>query len=436
MSIETIRKEGPTPQHRLYAEDEIDLMALCAGLWRRKWLIVSTAAGSMLVALAYLLLTSPVYESVAHLRPPLSSQLVSINETELLEVTPQDAFSRVVFEARSLSTQRAVFNQLIGELLEEQPANEEEAERHFLRTFAPALKVDISGLGKNDVLAETRMAIQFQHTNNIATAKVANALAREAENRALKGILDDLQTLLETRINILESRIEQSADILKLNDSDSIVRLREDDKLQRLELKDKIDALTRKAQQLRRDRIAELGEALTVAQRLSIEEPTTMQILSRPDSVGSVSVSAELSGEGEPLYLRGTRMLQAEIDTLKQRESDAHTVPELRDLEEQLALLEHNRRIEILQAREDYHALATNTDSLRAEISLLRGHLNASYDSVRMARVDQPAIVRTVPVKPRKALVLALAIVAGGMLGVLIALVMAAVENRRSPEPA
>ncbi|MEQ8803239.1 MAG: hypothetical protein RLP45_14470, partial [Haliea sp.] len=305
--------------------------------------------------------------------------------------------------------------------------------QHFLRAFTPALSINIDGLGKNDVLAETIMSIRFQHTDAQLAAEIANALAATAHSRALASVMDELRALLETRIRMLESRIARSADILKRRDKDTIVRLQEEDELKRLQLQDQIAALTTKARQLRADKVAELEEALAIARSLDITEPAILQMLSRRENGReSVSVSADLStGQGDPLYLRGSRMLQAELAVLEKRTTDAHMVPELRDLQEQLDLLAQNRRIEILQARENYEALADNTDALRAEISQLRELLAASYDAVHLARVDQPAIARSAPIRPRKSLTLAIAIVAGGMLGVLVALVMGAVENRR-----
>ena len=416
-----------------WADDEIDLFELAAGLWQRKWIVLGIIGAALALAVVYLLLTSPVYEPTAHLRPPLASQLVAIKETGQLELPPDEAFNRVVFEARSLDTQREVFLAFSQRLLNEPATGQNQVKQHLLRAFAPALTINIDGLGKNDILAETTMSIRFQHTDPQLAADVANDLAATAQSRALASVTDELRTLLKTRIRMLESRITQSADILKRRDQDTIVRLQEADELKRLQLQDQIAALTAKARQLRADKIAELEEALAIARSLDITEPATLHMLSqRENGRGSVSVSADLStGERNPLYLRGSRMLEAELAALGKRTSDAHMAPELRDLEEQLDLLAHNRQIEILQTRENYDALVGNTETLRAEISQLRELLAGNHENVQLARVDQPAIASSVPIKPKKTLTLAIAILAGGMLGVLVALIMGAVENRR-----
>ncbi len=421
--------------------EEIDFYELGVGLWQRKWIVLGITAVFFALAIAYLIQTTPVYESATRLRPPLASQLVAINETGQLELLPSDAFNRVVFEARSLDTQQQVFLNFRDRLLEKQISEREKLDQRFLRGFAPALSINIDGLGKKDVLAETTMSIRFQHTDPQIAAEIANALAATAQSRALAGVMDELQTLLATRIRMLESRITRNAEILQRKDEDTIVKLQEQDELKRRQLKDQIAALRAKARQLRADKMTELEEALAIARTLKVTEPATLQMLSRRDNgTESVSVSADLStGPGDPLYLRGSRMLEAELSMLKQRSSDDHMVPELRDLQEQLQLLEHNRRIDILKARENYEALADNTDALRAEISQLQELLAASYEDVRLARVDQPAIARSTPVRPKTSLVLAIAAVAGLILGALAALILGAAENRRqrlAPEAA
>ncbi|WP_027950386.1 Wzz/FepE/Etk N-terminal domain-containing protein [Haliea salexigens] len=421
-----------------WADDEIDLFELVVGLWRRKWVVLAVIAVALALAAAYLLLTTPVYESSARLRPPLASQLAAINETGQLTLSPEEAFGRVIFEARAISTQRQVFDAFKERFLNSNARSDALAEQYFLLNFLPASSTKVDGSGKNDVLAETTATITFKHADNQFAADISNALATAARSRARAGVLDDLRVVMETRIRVLESRIVLGADELKRNDQDTVVQLQEADELRRRDLQDQIAALTRKTRQLRLDKITELQEALAIAQSLGIEDPVTMHMMSNRDGGNeSVAFRAELSdGTRDPLYLRGSRMLEAELAALEQRTSDAHMEPRLRDLQEQLDLLEKNRRIELLQGRENYEALAENTGALRAEITQLRNFLAASYADVKMARVDKEAVARKTPIRPKKALTVAIALIAGTMLGILIALVMAAVQNRRQPPPA
>lgn len=421
----------PTAENPAWAGDDIDLLELGEKLWNRKLIVLAVTASAILLAVIYLLLSNPLYESTVRLRPPLASQLAAINETGQLELTAEEAFNRVVFEARSLEAQREVFETFSERLLAQNAVGQEEPEQYFRRKFAPSVRIVIESLKPDTVLAETTLSIPFRHTDSQLAADIANALAATAQARARQSVLDDLSVLLQTRIQLLEASVTQSAETLKQADQDEIVRLREEDELRRRTLEDQIKALTDKAYQLRLDRISELEEALAIAKRLDITEPATLHMLSSGKSGGSIAVSADLSNTSQdPLYLRGSRMLEAELATLRERTSDAFTVPELREVQMKLELLKQNRRIESLESRQDYVSLADNVVQ-RAEISQLRDLLHANYDSVQLARTDQLAIARSTPVEPRKLRILATTTAIGIVLGILGALVMIAVDDRR-----
>lgn len=145
-----------------------------------------------------------------------------------------------------------------------------------------------------------------------------------------------------------------------------------------------------------------------------------------------MAVTADLSADKDPDYLRGTRILEAELTALRLRKSDDQNITLLRGLEEELALLDNNRQVEVLESRKDYAAFTESADELRSQISQLEALSVADYSTVALIRIDQRAIVPAHPIKPRKMLILAAAIVAGGMLGVLVALIRNAARSRRS----
>ncbi len=433
------KPSSPPPSSGIlsYQEDDIDLLDLGLNIWHQKWVVIGFTAAALALGALTLIFIDSVYESTARLRPPLASQLAVINETGQLELTPSEAFKRVVFEARSVDTQREVFANFTNRLLADAPESKEAPEQYFRRRFISAVTLVVEGLDANDVLAETALSITFQHTDNQLAADIANTLANTAQRRALKGVQDDLHVLLETRIGLLESAVLQSANNLKQSDQDEIVRLREENELRKQTLQDQIDAMTKKAYQLRVDRISELEEALTIAKSLDITEPTTLRLLSHSgEPVEAIAFSADLSSSAsDPLFFRGSRILEAEIAALRARASDAYTIAEIRDLQMKLSLLQRNRRIETLLAREDYLALADNATK-RSEINQLRELLGTEYDSVQLARTDQVAIARSVPAQPKSGYVLGVAGLLGLMVGLLGALIAASVQNRRQHPPA
>lgn len=148
------------------------------------------------------------------------------------------------------------------------------------------------------------------------------------------------------------------------------------------ELGEQIEAKRQLAAQRRSDRVAELEEALVVAKSIGLDNPRIDQAANK------------LNME----YMRGTKAIEAELSVLKNRQTDDPFISGLRDLQEQVEYLK----------------------SIKIDPEL-----------VKVVRVDQSAQVPTSPIKPNKKLIVAVALVLGGMLGVFIALIRSAVRKRR-----
>ncbi len=148
------------------------------------------------------------------------------------------------------------------------------------------------------------------------------------------------------------------------------------------------------ALQQRQDRIVRLREALAVAEAIGQDSPQIN--LARPSSPESLKDYLE----GKELYARGVRALKAELDVLESRENDDAFIDDLRKNEARLKLL---------------RAISPQTDSLL------------------LYRLDGAVLTPVVPVEPRKALILALAMAIGGVLGVFWVLVRNMVRTQRRP---
>lgn len=148
------------------------------------------------------------------------------------------------------------------------------------------------------------------------------------------------------------------------------------------ELVEQIEAKRQLAQQRRLDRVAELEEALVIAKSIGLDNPRIDQ------------AANNLNME----YMRGTKAIEAELSVLKNRKTDDPFIAGLRDLQEQVEYLK----------------------SIKIDPEL-----------VSVVRVDQSAQVPTSPIKPNKKLIVAVALVLGGMLGVFIALIRSAIRKRK-----
>ena len=118
----------------------------------------------------------------------------------------------------------------------------------------------------------------------------------------------------------------------------------------------------------------------------------------------------------------GTEALTAERDALNSRTTDDFIEPRIAEIQSELAILENNREVEILQEREGEDLYLTNLAELREEAARLKG-IKLDTERLSLVRLDQPALQSSRPIKPKKTMIIALGIVLGGMLGIFIALI-------------
>jgi len=137
---------------------------------------------------------------------------------------------------------------------------------------------------------------------------------------------------------------------------------------------------------------------------------------------GTQVIRTEVTNQEIPLYFMGTEALAAERDALANRESDDFIEPRIAEIQSELAMLENNREVEILQERDQEDLYLTDLAQLREEAARLKG-IKLDTERLRLVRLDQLALQSLNPIKPKKAMIIALGLVLGGMLGVFIALV-------------
>ena len=135
-------------------------------------------------------------------------------------------------------------------------------------------------------------------------------------------------------------------------------------------------------------RILELKEATSIAIAVGQDNP----IYRNMDLVG---------GQLPPLYMLGSKAIKAEIMALESREVIAKKM-----------------------ARGEDHFIE-GLPKLLVEIEALQA-LEIDFSKINLARIDQVAVVPVKPIKPRKLLIMALALVGGIFVGLFMALIVAA----------
>ncbi|TYO83376.1 MULTISPECIES: LPS O-antigen chain length determinant protein WzzB [Pseudomonas] len=275
------------------AEDEIDLFELIEGLWKKKLLIILVAVVVTVMALAYVLLATPIYEAKVFVQAPSQNDIAPLNygrggKSELKPFTIKDVSG---IYSRTLQS--------------------ESLRREFFRKYyIPSLS------------EERRSGSQDSLYNQFKKTLTLGVVSKDAPDRFfVMAQLPDPRQASEWVARYVEMAGDQAkAEIIKDARADAMVKA---DNLEQL-----VRASRESARKQREDRIAKLTEALRVARSVGLEKPPII-------SYGpSSEVSADMDG---PLtYMRGANALEAEIKNLRSRTSDDPFIENLREKQESL----------------------------------------------------------------------------------------------------
>ncbi|WP_188074673.1 LPS O-antigen chain length determinant protein WzzB [Pusillimonas sp. ANT_WB101] len=341
---------------------DVDLAVLVLGLWRGKRLITAFTIAAAVISLLYIYFATPTYEATSRVMPPTASDLISYNAASQLTgtaindmmgsssdaaiasikiITPEDAYAAFIVQLRSRAVMQKFFNE------------------YYSPTLSDKLKLSEQRLWKrlqNDVTVtppqqgDVSTTVTVMADDPRLAADWANAYTQLGMQATKSNLIANLAGEVEVRKNGVRQQIA---------------------------------TLKRVAKETRATRIVRLNNALEIAEKIGLEEPSPRAL---NITINEASVNA--NGEGL-LYLRGSKALRSELAVLERRKTDDAYIEELPDLLKKQSLL----------------------DSIKLDASQLK-----------VARVDYAARPPEDPSRPRKLLVLALGTITGLMMGLFAAL--------------
>ncbi|WP_313025678.1 LPS O-antigen chain length determinant protein WzzB [Pseudomonas lopnurensis] len=320
--------------------DEIDLVELARALWGQRWVIALCTAVVTSVAGLYALFSPSVYEASVSVVPPTLSQVAELNKGLKASLnSPAD-----VEKIYQTFTRRLASDELKQDFFDRIYLPKIASDTHddirlsLYRKFSKSLSM------KTDKNQPQRYYLSFSDGDVQRASRWLEQYIALSGKYAKEELIADARQVIEGRKSLLRSQIV---------------------------------VMKRTAEVRRADRLMQLQEALSVAEAVGIVEPPAI----------SGATTAPL--QGDLMYMRGSRALNAEMETLQARASDEPFIDELRVLEEELSVLDEVR---------------LNED----DFSVFR------FDGAVKALPDA--------VSPKRGMILALGLVLGGMLGVFIAL--------------
>lgn len=407
--------------------NEIDLVELISALWKQKTLIITVTVLAGIIGLAYAVLAPRYYSVQSVLRPAAIKDVDELNHLGIYKLSPKMALAEVAASLDSYDNRLSFFrnNQPLFAELAQPSRSLEQAFEDFNDEAFTLLRPDAKKTGETTPFVGLRLT----YPESINGVEVVNGFIQHSLNNVRQQIAADLEILISNRLSQLEKNMAAARANYEASKEVKIAKLTEADALKRVQLSDELSALRQQLKTRRDNRINQLNEAIRIAKSLGITKPTTPSSLraSEVTTQGSV-IRTEVNNQQIPLYFMGSEALEAERTALQARRSDDFTEPRIAQIARELKLLEHNRQIETLNSRENEDLFLKGLAGWREEAARLRA-MDFDAAALKLVSIDQSAVAPTRPIKPKKTMIVALALVLGGMLGLFIALVL----NLRRP---
>lgn len=423
-----------TPQlHPHLASDEIDLFELFQALWKRKAWVIGCTMLTCLLGAGYAFLAPQVYQVSSVLRPAAINELDALNRSEVYMLPPADALAKVGAQLDSYESKLGFFraNPELFEAFERPGQNLEQSFEAFNRDAITLVLPD----PKKSESFNSFLRLEMQYPKGIDGAAILNGFVEYAIAQERGQVGADLKVIVNNRLNELKGKIDAARANYETAKESKIARLLEADNVKRARLQDELTALRLQMKMERASRLAELAEAIEIAKSIGIKNPTTPSAMGGEASRSSSQVMRTVvTNQVIPLYFMGSEVLEAERAALKQRTNDDFTNSRVAEIGKELRMLEINREVEVLNNRKNEDMFLQDVEPLWAEVSRLRG-LNIDMTDLKLVTVDRQAQEPMGPIKPKKALIIALSTVAGLMLGMLVALLLHFVQVRRETGP-
>ena len=382
-----------------------------------------------LMAFGYVLFAKQIYQTSSLLRPAAINELDALNRSQVYTLPAADALLKVGLALESYENRLNFFRDhpdLFKPLLQPGRTLEQSFEvfnRDAITLVQPASNKDNS--------ESSYLRLELTYPASLDGVAILNGFVDYAINKQREQISADLKVIISNRLRELDAQINAARSSYLSDKQGKIASFLEADALQKARLEDELKALRLQLKIEREARIQQLDEAIAIAKSLGITRPTTPSAMADA-AQGSSSrlVRTEITSQSIPLYFMGSQALQAERAALLKRTTDDFTDDRISQIRKNIQLLEVNRQVEMLGKRSNEDVFLKDIEPLRAEVVRL-GRLNTDMSHLGLASIDRKAQVPTDPVKPKKALIVALAMVLGLLLGLAIATVRFLTQRRQ-----
>ncbi|WP_187331765.1 chain-length determining protein [Pseudomonas endophytica] len=409
---------------------EVDILDIFQIIWQGKHVVLMLGALFGFSAFMYASLVSSEYRVISVLRPAALNELDALNRSGVYTLSPIEALKKVGSALESYGVRLEFFkaNQVLFSHLQRPGVTLEQSFESFNKS---SLKVIAPVSDKADSLSAL-VRLELRYPEDLDGVLILNSFVDYAIKVEREQIEADLKVIIDNRLAELKGKIDAARSEYDMGMQARIATLIETDDVKRSILKDELVALRKQLKVGRMDRIAQLSEAIGIAQSLGIQKPTTPAGLAESHRAGDSSVIyTEINNQHIPLYFMGVETLEAERSALLKRKTDDFTDGRIAQIAREMFMLESNREVEVLNQRQNEEVFLSGVQPFRADIVRLGNLSNLEISNIQLVTIDRKALEPLSPIKPRRMLLLILGGLLGVGLGALVVLLRSAAVARR-----
>lgn len=364
-------------------DDEIDLVELAQTVWDGKWKIFAVVTFSVLSVFGYQTIQpQPNFEATTEIKPITSVEAERYRQTNALgffEVSPNTLLNLYIEQL----DERTLFEEAIHryEIVDAEKFEDEQAYEEAVIAVASSIEllppINIDGADKGDVRRFWTIGFEYNDSDK------------------WKQFLSSVDSLANQSVQqMLQQRFQTSLSVAKQKQMFEV----EDIEIQ---IANALADYDRKTS----NRLAYLSEQASIARKLGVEKNTieAQTFTAQNGMVANVKTDT-------PFYLRGYGAIEKEIELIESRSQKEAFVGGLLELEQRQRALKQDMTLE------------------RAETLITATPIFSAND---FSAVSFTVEATTFETQNKRNLMLVLAVVIGGMVGVLYVLFASAVRNRK-----
>ncbi len=413
--------------------DEIDLREIIRNLFSEWKFFLLVMVCGLLLSVMFAFYLSRSFSVEAIIRLPSVDMLGDIGEQNLLALTPEQALARVVDQVTAPDNQLKAFasSSLYTELAKGSELTPMQIFSSIRRVLSVSrVKHAYYELAKTEKTPFKEVKVSIVSSSPELAAEYIKTLVDYAQKQALSHISNDISATKNNQLKVIQKRLNFLSSAAASSRKAEIKRLQEinNEAIARLRLQ--IELQLSNAKKKRENQIIQVQEALVTARALEIVDPVTWDDLRSSRKLTQITNEFGSKDKTEPRYFQGTRILAAELSRLSSRQSDRPFLNNITDIEKQIAELENDPKIVMLEQRQDDSIYIEKYDELQRQLSEI-AKVPTVFQKVQLAHVSQQPTISPQPTR-NPYLIIILGVMAFGIFAFIATLIKASLKNSRA----